>query len=253
MKYKLLALDIDSTIVKDGQLESSPRVYDAIQKASKKINISLVTARSKTDSFVMVKHLKLESSFHAIENGAKIVNPNGEVEYDLHIPHSEVQNILNVSKEYYEEVGFCIDSHWNNDMEDPKDQIVNGLSFICHKPENAFIVAAEIEKLENKYAVYPGRHWSNLNWGCVLIFNKDATKGKGMGYIQRKLDIKVEETIAVGDGSTDTSMFEYAGLKVAMGNAEQVLKDKADIIAPSVYEDGLAEIIEKYILQNNQE
>ena len=252
MIYKLLALDIDSTIVKDGEIYSTSRVYDAIQKASKKINISLVTARSKTDSQVMIDHLKLNSSYHALENGAKIVNPKGEVEYDLHIPHSEVQQILDISKEYYEDVGFCIDNHWNNDLEHPVDQIVNGLSFICHNPENAYIVAAEIEKLENNYAVYPGRHWSNLNWGCVLIFHKDATKGKGMGYIQRKLNIKVEETIAVGDGATDTSMFEYAGLKVAMGNGEQTLKEKADIIAPSVNDDGLAEIIEKYVLNTSE-
>ncbi len=251
MKYKFLALDIDSTIVKDGEINASPKVYDAIQKALKKINISLITARSKSDALEMIKHLKLESSYHAIENGAKIVSPNGEIEYDLHIPHSEVQKILNVSKNLFQEVGFCIDSHWNNDIEEPTDQIVNGLFFSCEKPENAFKLAREIEKLDTKYAVYSGRHWSNLSWGCVLLFHKDATKGKGMGYIQRKLDITVEETIAVGDGATDTSMFEYAGLKVAMGNAEQVLKDKADVIAPSVYEDGLAEVIEKYILDKH--
>lgn len=248
MKYKLLALDIDSTIVKDSELYSTPRVYDAIQAAAKKITISLITARSQAFAFEMIKHLKLESGYHAIENGAKVVNPNGELEYDLHIPHTEVQKILNVSKNLFEEVGFCIDEHWNNDVENSVDQIVNGLSFTCKKTEDAFILAREIEKLDNKYAVYPGKHWSNPLWGAVLLFHKDATKGKGMGYIQRKLNIKVEETIAVGDGATDTSMFEYAGLKVAMGNGEKFLKEKADIVAPSVDEDGLAEIIEKYIL-----
>src|SRR3990167_6908465 len=102
MNYKLLALDIDNTIVEDGKSEPSQRVFDILQKAAEKVKISLITARSETESFAMIKYLRLDAFYHAIENGAKIVNPKGEMEYDLHIPHSEVQQILDVSKNLFD-------------------------------------------------------------------------------------------------------------------------------------------------------
>jgi hydroxymethylpyrimidine pyrophosphatase-like HAD family hydrolase len=57
------------------------------------------------------------------------------------------------------------------------------------------------------------------------------------------------EMIAVGDGYNDLSMLEYAGLGAAMGNAPQDVKNKADIVVPSNDDNGVAYLIEKYILQ----
>ena len=68
-----------------------------------------------------------------------------------------------------------------------------------------------------------------------------------MHFIQQELGISPEETIAVGDGATDISMFEYAAVKVAIGNAEDQVKAKANYIAPSVQDDGIIDVINKYI------
>jgi hydroxymethylpyrimidine pyrophosphatase-like HAD family hydrolase len=54
--------------------------------------------------------------------------------------------------------------------------------------------------------------------------------------------------IGVGDGYNDFPLLEACGLKVAMGNALEDLKGIADYIAPSVDEDGVANVIEKFIL-----
>ncbi|MDO4632611.1 MAG: Cof-type HAD-IIB family hydrolase [Eubacteriales bacterium] len=52
---------------------------------------------------------------------------------------------------------------------------------------------------------------------------------------------------AFGDGFNDLSMIKYAGLGVAMGNAQQPVKDAADLIAPTNDEDGIAWVMENYI------
>jgi hypothetical protein len=62
------------------------------------------------------------------------------------------------------------------------------------------------------------------------------------------LGITPEETIAVGDGASDVPMMEYAGVKVAMGNAEDKLKRVATHVVASVSEDGVAEVISTFIL-----
>ena len=62
------------------------------------------------------------------------------------------------------------------------------------------------------------------------------------------LDMDVKDLIACGDGFNDLTMIEYAGVGVAMGNAQQIVKDHADYITLTNDEDGLVPVIEKFIL-----
>ena len=111
----------------------------------------------------------------------------------------------------------------------------------------AYLIEKTINSLAKPYSVYVGRHWDKVDWYGVLLFHDEAQKGKGMHFIQQELGISPEETIAVGDGATDISMFEYAAVKVAIGNAEDQVKAKANYIAPSVQNNGIIEVINKYI------
>lgn len=65
------------------------------------------------------------------------------------------------------------------------------------------------------------------------------SKAAGMEAICRHFDIKQEETLAFGDGGNDIEMLQWAGIGVAMGNAEQAVKDNADIVTTSVDEEGI--------------
>ena len=57
-----------------------------------------------------------------------------------------------------------------------------------------------------------------------------------------------ENVICCGDGFNDISMIKYAGVGVAMANAQPVVKEAADFITGSCDEDGLVTVIQKYIL-----
>ena len=80
------------------------------------------------------------------------------------------------------------------------------------------------------------------------IFSKDASKGNGLKALSAHLGIEKEEIACIGDGENDSFMFEESGLKIAMGNAEEMLKQRADYVTSSNRHDGAAEAIEKYIL-----
>ena len=249
MQYKLLALDIDGTIVPEGTDSISKPVADAIKKAAERVVISLVTARSHHTLQQFIPELKCPKAFHVVENGAKIISPNGQLLRDLHIPHEEVQEILDVATGHFREVGFCTDNHWIEDeTHAPYGTLVNGISFTCEDEIYANMIKDAVASLPNQYASYIIHHWLVPEWSGVMVFHKDATKGNGMKFIQETLEITPEETIAVGDGGTDISMYDYAGVKVAMGNAEAILKENATFIAPPVEEDGLVKVIEQYIL-----
>ena len=70
----------------------------------------------------------------------------------------------------------------------------------------------------------------------------------GRNGLLERLGLEREDVIACGDGLNDLSMIKYAGLGVAMGNAQQAVKDAADIVTLTNDEDGIVPVIEKYIL-----
>lgn len=84
----------------------------------------------------------------------------------------------------------------------------------------------------------------------LLISHTAATKQHAILKVAEILKIDTHEIIGVGDGYNDFPLLMACGLKIAMGNAVLELKEIADYIAPSVDEDGVAHIIEKFILSS---
>jgi hydroxymethylpyrimidine pyrophosphatase-like HAD family hydrolase len=82
----------------------------------------------------------------------------------------------------------------------------------------------------------------------VEIMPKNVHKATSLAKLLEHLDMKVENLIACGDGYNDLTMIEYAGVGVAMGNAQKVVKEHADYITLSNEEDGLVPVIDKFIL-----
>ena len=108
-------------------------------------------------------------------------------------------------------------------------------------------VVEELMQIPTIAAQKPFSHKKGLFW--VSVTNALATKLHGVMWIADYLHIRPEEIIGVGDGYNDYPLLSACGLKVAMGNAVDEVKAIADYIAPSVEEDGVADVIEKFILR----
>lgn len=80
------------------------------------------------------------------------------------------------------------------------------------------------------------------------IINKESNKGIGLKALSDYLGVDSNEVIAVGDAGNDLDMIEYAGLGVAMANGHKEVKDAANYITKSNEEDGVAVVVEKFIL-----
>ena len=79
-----------------------------------------------------------------------------------------------------------------------------------------------------------------------------VNKGTGLVNLGRLLGIRREEIMACGDGDNDTVMLREAGFGVAMGNAEEQVKEAADHITLTNEEEGVAEAIEKFVLRGGE-
>ena len=71
------------------------------------------------------------------------------------------------------------------------------------------------------------------------ITRRGVTKGAAVANLASFLGIPAERVAAVGDGENDISMFEVAGLAIAMGNAAPQVQQAADLVAPTNDQDGL--------------
>ena len=76
---------------------------------------------------------------------------------------------------------------------------------------------------------------------------KGIDKAQSLAVLLEKIGATCEEMIAIGDGFNDKSMIEFAGLGVAMANAQEVVKQAANYITLSNEEDGVAAVVEKFM------
>ena len=89
----------------------------------------------------------------------------------------------------------------------------------------------------------------NPDWRCIQVVDTDVDKQYGVKQMLHYADLAGENALAIGDGTNDISLFAAVGangVKVAMGNADEQLKDLADWVAPHVEDDGFAVAMEWY-------
>lgn len=115
--------------------------------------------------------------------------------------------------------------------------------------EKIIKVQQELKAIKNIQIVSSSGHG---HYG-VEITNKGVSKGSAVEYLAKKYKIKKEEIITIGDGENDIEMIEYAGLGVAMGNGLEILRGKADYVTATNDDDGVAEVINKFILNKKSD
>ena len=113
---------------------------------------------------------------------------------------------------------------------------VEEFQFYFFSPGAEQDVRSVLEKYPDLRAAYTGIY--------VEVYSKDASKGRALAELARHLNIRKEEIACIGDGENDLSMFESAGLRIAMGNAVEDLKKQADYVTDSNARDGAAKAVE---------
>lgn len=253
-KYKLLMSDVDGTLIKyDYNALPTKKVCDAIEKAQGKIAFCLITGRSYGSIKNILKKLNIKSGYAVINNGANVIDLSTlEMLYDKSIPENTLGKIVDIFneenipfyvKETFEEIGILKGIY--------KDGFPPKKAYMFYTEDNMEIkkveeVLAKLSKISS-ISVHKSQHRFPNKFGLNITNNK-ATKLHGVAIVKELLNIKSEEIIGIGDGYNDFPLLMACGLKVAMGNGVPELKEIADYIAPTVTEDGLAHIIERFVL-----
>lgn len=247
--YKLLILDVDGTLVESRNgAKLSTEVIAAIRQAANKVKVCLCTGRIKNHVDDIISELGIKNSYHVIESGAKLINPSGRLEYVKLLKNEQIRKIVRLVGDTPKGYGFCVDGRWVKNIDDIVEGQTTIVALHSENPDNTSKIMGKLKPIEKEYNIHVGSSWFHKNGAVIHITHLEANKQFGLQYIQKKLGIKIEETIGIGDMPNDLPLFRVSGLKVAMGNADEKLKKNADVISPSLSENGVAWTVKKYIL-----
>jgi HAD superfamily hydrolase (TIGR01484 family) len=247
-KYKALILDLDgTTIPNDLHGKPSQKVKKAIEKARKKIHVGIATSRPYFKLHRLDKELRL-SGPSIIHNGSQIIEVNtGKIYQEYKVSKDDIKAIYQTAKRM--NIQLLIDK--DNDAVPATEGNTN------HEWLSAVVFGLRDKKIADEFcdalAFLPNISTHTMvSWekGCfdVSINHAKATKQHAIFEVAKILGIETHEMIGVGDGYNDFPLLMACGLKIAMGNAVDGLKVIADYIAPSVDEDGVVDVIEKFVL-----
>lgn len=288
--YKLIAIDLDGTLL-NSYGEVSKRNKEAIRNAiNKKVEVVLTSGRPITS----IKNLANEigcNNYIIAGNGAVTYNiPKEEIIYNRFLEKSKVLQIIKICEEnsiFYnlytkntiltKSLNYNIMFYNQENASNPQDKktsitIIQDIEEYVKNTEEDYlkiticdndkiIFGSIIRKLKmiNNIDILDVEHMSRkfikdgtenipIEYYYTEITNTNVDKWEAIEDLIEKLGIKKEEVIAIGDNINDAKMVKNAGVGIMMQNSAPYIKKMADFVTKDNNNDGVAEVIEKYIL-----
>ncbi|MPW35093.1 Cof-type HAD-IIB family hydrolase [Vibrio sp. B1Z05] len=270
--YKVLALDLDGTVLTDKHT-IHPKVKQAIADLKRDYHVVIVTGRHHTAARPYYYELGLDTP---------IICCNGTYIYDYHneailqqnaISHFNALTFIDLAEEFQLKMVMYITDAMTYSNYNPFEYMLALESWAetapeAHRPKiyrvNSFIEAANktqyiwkfvVEGDQQSIDILMQHSWIKANfngersWANRIDFSATGNnKGLRLAEYVERLGYQASQVIAVGDNHNDISMLEYAGLGVAMQNADDLVKSYAQKVCPTDNNcDGLAHLLREQL------
>lgn len=267
-KYKVLVLDLDGTLTNSKKELSETNKKALIAAQEKGIKIILASGRPTYGIVPLAEELNIAKygGYILSFNGGTIINwETKEVIHEAKITGDIIPHLYKDAVQNNVTIISYINEHIITENKDDKyvaieahlnkmkiKQVESFTDTISHDTPKCLIVGDEdklvvLEKeMQGKYGHSMSIYRSEPFFLELMPQNID--KAQSLKKLLAHINIEKEHMIACGDGFNDLSMIEYAGLGVAMQNAQQKVKDASQYITLSNDEDGVAHVVNKFIL-----
>ena len=268
MAYEILVLDIDGTLT-NKEKNITSQTLEAILKIQKRGHkVVLASGRPTPGIRKVAEQIKLSEydGYILSYNGAKIVRcKTNEIIYQKVLPRDIIPDLYTAALK--NSVGII--SYEN-------DSVIAGTDIDEYMEREARLNGISIKKVDdfpnyinfdvNKCLMTgPGSHLEKVEQILIKQFGHrlniyrsepyflelmpmNIDKAYSLGKLLQHLGLSKDQMISCGDGFNDLSMIQYSGMGVAMANAQEVVKNAADYITLSNDEDGIAHVINEFML-----
>ncbi len=267
--YKLIALDLDGTLLRSDKT-ISPRTQQALSQArAQGVKVVLASGRPPQGMYPFLQQLgiKGDNEFVVSFNGswvtelvshslvhrsivdgqtakmvAKLAQETG---LDCHA-FSETLGLITPKLSRYTDVECRLNGLTATEMDfaqlDDDHPVIKAM--IVGEPSLLTPIRTQLPAhIHQQYAVVQSAPF------FLEFLNPASSKGAAIESICQRLGIAAEHTICIGDAQNDHAMIEFAGLGVAMANGMEETRQLADMVTDSNDDDGVAKIIEQFLLR----
>ncbi len=270
MKYKLLALDLDDTLL-NTKYDISPKNRAAIQEAVERgVLVTIATGRMFRSTLPYAQSLRIDLPLITYHGALIKKAASGEVLSHQSIPFKLAQDML----EFGEEKGLHFNLYLNDQLyvreenehsayyqtiaSIPLQEVGRLPDFLNQQkiePTKLTIINRDDDYLnaiqaELQQAFSPELSILQSRPYFLEVTHRKATKGQALKFLAEQEGIEREAIAAVGDSYNDVDMLQFAGLGAAVANAPEDVKKAADLVVRSNTEDGVAAFIGEYILNS---
>ncbi len=266
MTIRLLACDIDDTLVRFPNPPSA-RVVRALRAAARVgVTIALVTGRAFQRAQPIARSLQVTAPLICNHGGSIRDTLDGSLIHSKVLPRLLMREIIAWLESQNVRLILFSRDHIYHDC--TADQVVHdfrvytgeGTTWVQdwaqHIPEQTEILLVSALDHDHLAQVY-GQTQDRFGDRARVLFThpfgmdivaKTATKSQSLAWLAGQIGASPAEVMAIGDGDNDVDMLAWAGLGVAMGDGAVATRAAADVIAPSFDDDGAAWAIEQFIL-----
>ena len=266
MKYRMLVLDMDDTLLTDDHKISEENKEMLFKAQELGVYVVLASGRPTLAMTAFAKELKLDinNSFMLSFNGAVITDLKEDIvlfeqtltqqqihelyDYSLksntHIITYVDGKIVSETNSEFIEIDKNITGLEHNKVLSFKDEVQSSAVKCILLEEPSYL--KEVEK--DLKAAMPHLSVSMSKPFFLEVAQNGIDKAASIKILAEKLDIHQSEIIAVGNAGNDLTMIEYAGLGVWVDNVTPELRDKGDVIVASNNNHGVAEVVRRFIL-----
>jgi len=267
MKYKIIALDIDGTLV-SSKHHILPETKDALIRAQEGgLKVVLASGRPTPGMMSLAKELALEKfgGFVLSYNGGRITNmQTNEIVHEQFLTPTEAHeiydlakslevnmmaydgnDILTVDHDEYIQLESDINAMPLREIKDFKAAVVNHTikTLTTGAPERiAEVEKVYLEKFGDRFSICRSMPF------FLEVMPQGINKAASLGKLLEILGLTREDLVACGDGFNDIEMIRFAGLGIAMDNAVDEVKAVSDYVTKSNDDNGLVDVIEKFVL-----
>ena len=254
---RLLLFDLDGTLLRSDKTISQ-NTLDILQKCRERgILIGVSTSRSELNAGLFIKELQPEV---LIASGGALVKCNNGYIYKAEFSNDETRNVIALAKKVCgadcEITVDTVEAHYWNYKIDPKKQDKSWGDSIytdfADFNESALKICVEIfddSQAERLCGLLNDCDCVRFSDGYWYKFSKKtATKENAITEVCAAYGFAAGEITAFGDDYADIGMLELCGRGIAMGNAIDKVKEKADLVIGGNDDEGIAKYLEKYLL-----
>lgn len=266
-RFRLICADIDGTLLDDNKM-LLPQVKQSLKNAAKKgIQIALVSGRLPAGVEVVERELEIPC-IKICNAGTYVLLGDQCISMSTLLPNTMKYIYQHIAKKNNLPLWIFQEREWY--VTDVDHFIEREIEFVQYQPEvvsvdklaykwnkektgpNKLLIAADPEIIQAVHQEMEKWSWMDVDMArsadtFLEIFPKGVTKGTALSAVCDALDIPLKDTIAFGDHELDIPLVETAGVGIAMENAIDQLKEKADFVTKSNNEAGIAYALEYYI------